>query len=41
LANGAVRDGRLVIDGVASQFVFREDGKTAFAERRIVKPRRP
>jgi type IV secretion system protein VirB9 len=41
LANGAVRDGRLVIDGVASQFVFREAGKTAFAERRIVKPRWP
>lgn len=37
LANGAVRDGRFVVDQVAGRFVFRANGKTAYATRQVRK----
>lgn len=37
LANGAVRDGRYVIDKVADRFIFRAGGKSASATRRVKK----
>jgi type IV secretion system protein VirB9 len=39
LANGTVRDGRLVIDDIADRFIFRAGGRTAFATRHVVRPR--
>lgn len=40
LVNGAVRDGRYVIDQVADRYIFRADGRTATATRHVVKARR-
>jgi type IV secretion system protein VirB9 len=40
LANGAVRDGRLVIGEVAEKFIFRFDGETAVETRHAKKVRR-
>jgi type IV secretion system protein VirB9 len=37
LVNGAMRDGRFVVDGVADRFQFHAGGKTAFAVRRVRK----
>lgn len=39
LANGAVREGRYVIDQVADRYVFRADGRVTTATRHIVKAR--
>jgi len=40
LANGAVRDGRYVIDKVADRFTFRAGGKTASATRHVKEARK-
>jgi len=37
LANGAVRDGHFVVDQIAGRFIFRANGRTAYAVRRITK----
>jgi type IV secretion system protein VirB9 len=39
LANGAVRDGRYVIDQVADRYVFRAGGRKAYAARRVLEAR--
>lgn len=40
LANGAVRDGRYIIDKVADRFIFRAGSKTASATRHVKKVRK-
>jgi type IV secretion system protein VirB9 len=39
LANGAMREGRFVIDQIATRFIFRANGKTAYATRQVRKAR--
>jgi type IV secretion system protein VirB9 len=41
LANGGMRDGRYVVDGIAQRFVFRANGQVAYATRQVKKANEP